>query len=149
MTNTQIADHWALNHQIVLLLGWHELRVAPVIFEGDDPTVGHYRIVNEWVIADKDDVPLMRPWASSELAWEHAPTPDYMGDLNLAWRLFADLPDEWTPRLVRMLVARGELVSMTKAVIMHNVSGEEYSSICDDAAAAICHTWLGYQEAQK
>lgn len=147
---TTTAEQWEINERITQLLGWHALKVEPVIFEGDEALIGHYRIVNEWVIADANDVPLMRPWATEELAWEHAPTPDYCGDLNTAWELFAALPDDWTPRLVRMLTARGGVIKHGfVAGIRHNITDVTFDGLYDTPSEAISRVWIRWREAQS
>jgi hypothetical protein len=72
--------------------------------------------------------------------------PDWQNDLREAWRLFMELPDEYTPRIVRILIPDpyidGELSFWTKASILHNEGGDEVAVIHPDPTTAICEAWL-------
>lgn len=78
------------------------------------------------------------------------PIPAYSTDLNAAWTLFADLPDDVTPRLVRILEARGDhMATVCKAGIIHNETHEQVEAYADTPALAICRAWLAWKEMQS
>lgn len=73
---------------------------------------------------------------------------DYTTYLPIAIELWDDVPDDYTPRLVRMLVPRDERMKTTfKAHIMKNDLSQQFEAINDDPALAISLSWLELQEA--
>lgn len=100
-----------LNEQIVLALGWKAVKVdPPIIYEGHDAIVGHYRIVCEWTIVDANGEQQVSPWQTEELAWEHVGYPDFENDANATLAVCA---------------ARGWYLSFTRnsALIAYDIGG--------------------------
>lgn len=75
--------------------------------------------------------------------WEYV--PDYHTDINVALELFDALPDNCTPRLVRMKWPQGH--KWKAAIIVSDGLRVDYEieHECESAAEAICHVWLDYQ----
>lgn len=71
--------------------------------------------------------------------------PQWHDNLEEAIALFWELPDDYTPRLVRMITPRGEIAYTWKATIMHNVTHEEFEAEVNDPAGAVCLAWLMYK----
>ena len=67
------------------------------------------------------------------------------GDLNAALMLLDTIPDDYTPRLVRVLTTiYGKLERQWKCVILPNSGGKEWFAIHADAARAILIAWRGF-----
>lgn len=83
-----------------------------------------------------------------EYAWMGV--KDVQRSVTEAWDLLLRLPDDVTPRLVRILQpVDGVMEVWTKCSILHNVMHEEISVVKPDACAAICEAWLLWHEAQR
>lgn len=67
------------------------------------------------------------------------------GDLNAAMMLLDTIPDDYTPRLVRILVPiYGKIERHWKCTIMPNTAGEEYGAIDVSPAVAIYNAYVAY-----
>lgn len=144
-SNEAIAARQSLNHSVTDRLGWHIMKVdPPEIMEGDDPLIGHYRIVNKWTLADGNNRPVMRPWSTVGNVWEHAPIPNYSEELETAFTLFDLVPEEYTPRVVRLLKAESVLAYFWRAVIIDNTTKQTFEGDADYPAEAITLCWLNW-----
>jgi hypothetical protein len=149
-TNT-IDGQWKMNQIIAERLGWHLVKVhPPEIITGDNDGFGKpFRIELHWTMVNKHGKRVMGAWQTPELIYEHAPYPDFVGRLSKAIKLFEKVSDDYTPRLVRILVPHGVMTHEWKAVIMGNVTDEQYEAMHENPATAICLAWLAYDDAIK
>jgi len=103
---------------------------------GDVPAMG-----SSWsgaeVVLDPDGVPL-----------HFSALPDWPTDANAALALWDSVSDDWTPRLVRVLIPRGVMTYEYKAAFLHNEKHYEIEAEARTPAEAICRAWLAWREGQ-
>lgn len=73
------------------------------------------------------------------------------GNMGAAMLLLDHVSDDYTPRIVRILVPiYGKIEHHWKVVIMPNVGGgEEFGATHEDPAMAICRAYLAYTAALR
>lgn len=72
--------------------------------------------------------------------------PRYSTFVDDAVLLWQDVPDTFTPRLVRMIAPKdGSIGYAYKAAFLHNETMESVESVADSPALAICEAWLAYK----
>lgn len=80
-------------------------------------------------------------------AWKAGYIPHRSTDTTAAWGLLMSLPDDYTPRIVRILAPRGgKMAYAVKAAIIENKTHEQWDVIRDDAADAMSQVWLEWEE---
>lgn len=100
----------------------------------------------EWINSIRDWVTEWYVTGAHTLDYEAHEILYYTTDLNAALSLFATLPHDWTPRLVRMLQPRGDHMAIVwKAHIMHNETHEDFEYIHDEPAEAVAMVWLAWR----
>jgi hypothetical protein len=80
-------------------------------------------------------------------AWKNAPAISV--DLTTAIGLWDLIPDDWTPRLVRMVEARGELVTVYKGSIIHSQTHEQIEEWGDEPAYAVARSVMAWMDARQ
>jgi hypothetical protein len=80
---------------------------------------------------------------------ERRPLPDWPNDVNAALALWDTVPDDWTPRLVRMIVPRGVLTFGYKGAFLHNETHEQIEYEAPTPAEAITRAWLAWKQEQE
>ena len=88
----------------------------------------------------------LQVFEADELMFEYM--PNWATDLNAAMLLLDGVDDDYTPRLVRMILPlKGEILHGWKCVIMPNVGeSDQFEAIDDTPALAIIRAWLAYRE---
>lgn len=78
--------------------------------------------------------------------------PRFSTDANAALSLFANLPDDLTPRVVRILEPMGDHMShvwSANIIVFNKLHFErEFGEEADTPALAICRAWLAWRETQ-
>lgn len=131
MTGLTPTEYRAMEERIAAHLGWSDLRETRYYEES--------RLYDGFVNARKgtdshghDDI--LPHWSTN------------VGD---ALDLFTDLPNDLTPRLVRLLSPRGDSMARTwKGSILNNSDMNEIQAESDSPALAICLAWLAYKDAE-
>lgn len=120
---------------------------------------GYYphNLAGEWVLL----APHKKPYSESEYEWIHSAgikrnseeecwqdAPDYAEDANAAMELLFSIPDDYTPRIVRILTpVNGTMRHQYKAGILWNDGTheaiEEYAETYELAA---CKAWLAWKQ---
>lgn len=115
----------AIDVKIAQLLGY-DARISDEL-----EYVGRFDYQNEYMIVDG----------------EVKPVPEYHTDLNAAMTLLDGVPDEWTPRIVRILQPTDQGMEYHwRCVIMSNVNDDSFDAYMQTPALAICRAWLTFKQ---
>lgn len=99
-----------------------------------------------WVVRDPEGNNKGRGW-TCDSAWQETVLPQWDTDTDTAlFQLFNALPDNCTPRLVRMFWPTGYTWKGAIIVFKDHRMDHELEQEADKPAEAICWVWLDYQK---
>lgn len=130
-----------LDQEIAFLKGWKITEIdTPVVYEGDEPRVGHYRIVCPYrLVNDKGEFETSA-WQTHDLVLEHAEFPEFSASVDVALTLI--------PVGVSFELTHDYLTSERPSVMCWFASIWPFSTNQGKSptpALAICRAWLQWR----